>query len=68
MSNRGDADIPWLLSIARAVMFQSRCIILSRGFEPFGSFNLAGVGSFQPGNRRNRSSRPGTAGKSGRRE
>ena len=26
-------------------MFQSRCKILSRGFEPFGSFNLAGVGS-----------------------
>ena len=47
-------DIPWLLFKSQGRHVQSRCKSCPRGFEPIGSFNLAGVGSFQLGDKRNR--------------
>lgn len=42
------------LVAGKAAVTQSRCKSCPRGPDPSGSFNLAGVGSSRPGNRRDR--------------
>lgn len=61
ISSVGDADIPWLMFLAEAVMIQSRWERRRESAERSnpvqgvrareGSFNLAGVGSTESGNR-----------------